>query len=285
MLPREIRRKILGQHFLSDAPLAEKIAQEGLRLAQEAQCQAVLEIGPGRGALTDRILKRNQASSQPLPILVSERDPVLARQWADRSQSDSLLTCYPGDFLDLKESELPPLRPLAVISNLPYSSATAILLQLHEWRNSIPVMLLMFQREVGQRLRAQPSSKSWGSLSLWIQNHWDVSLFESVSPRSFSPPPKVESEVVLLRRRPAPRIQAPQNAAAPKLWESLLKTSFLHRRKMLRSSLRGHPIFSKAWEEAGLDGTLRAESLDWPQWQAFFDAASRLKNLSPDPHS
>jgi 16S rRNA (adenine1518-N6/adenine1519-N6)-dimethyltransferase len=153
---------------------------------------------------------------------------------------------------------------MGVVSNLPYSTGTAILDRLA--REEIPFMVLMFQAEVAQRLRAEPSTKAWGSLSIWLQNRWDVTRLCGVPPGAFSPPPDVDSEVVVLRRRAEPRVAVKSEEA----WEKLLKVSFAHRRKMLRGSLP--PPYKAALEKAEIDGTKRAEALGWDEWSRFLGA-------------
>ncbi|MBU6376860.1 MAG: hypothetical protein KGQ59_12735, partial [Bdellovibrionales bacterium] len=136
--------------------------------------------------------------------------------------------------------------------------------------------------EVAQRLRAESGTKAWGSLSLWIQNFWEVSKVASVPPGAFQPPPDVNSEVVLLVSRQSPKLASMpvNNLEASRLWNSLLRASFAHRRKMLRAGLAGHPEFRNALAEAGIDPTLRAEALSWEQWDSLFSTLwkSRLKS-------
>jgi 16S rRNA (adenine1518-N6/adenine1519-N6)-dimethyltransferase len=198
------------------------------------------------------------------------------RKWA--SYWSGVTFVHDADFLELSEEKWLDRPPLGVLSNLPYSAGTSILLRLAEHPQKIPFMILMFQAEVARRLRAEPSTKAWGSLSLWIQTQWDVSKVASVPPGAFQPPPDVDSEVVLLLPREKPRLTALEEAGALGLevWDKLLRASFAHRRKMLRAGLKGHSAYLQALEQAHIDPTLRAEALSWEQWDRFLQAVLSL---------
>ena len=140
-------------------------------------------------------------------------------------------------------------------------------------------MVLMFQAEVAARLRAEAGEKARGSLSLWIQNQWDVKKLLFVPPRAFSPPPEVNSEVVTLTRREVPRIQGSTDSALAPLWQSLLKVAFAHRRQMLRKVLKTSDLWRNALELSEVDGTKRAESLQWEEWDRLFQAVRQASNL------
>jgi 16S rRNA (adenine1518-N6/adenine1519-N6)-dimethyltransferase len=124
-------------------------------------------------------------------------------------------------------------------------------------------MVMMFQSEVAQRLYAKAGEKKRGSLSVWVQNRWEVKKFLSVSPSAFRPAPKVYSEIVVLTRRESPFVPV---QLSEERWESLLKQCFSHRRKMLRSNIPWPLVL----EEAGVDGTKRAEELQWDEWNRLF---------------
>lgn len=264
------KRRALGQHFLRDQTVISQIAETAVKGAREKGCVALLEIGPGRGAITDPLLDLLKAKAPVLPMLLSERDRELAANWRVRVHLETNLEVAEGDFLDLPESTWLSRTPLAVASNLPYSAGTAIVVRLAEHPDKIPIMVLMFQAEVAQRLRAEPGTKAWGSLSIWLQNQWEVKKLCSVPPGAFAPPPDVDSEVVVLTPRAEPYVRVGKTEKEKKLWDSLLKTSFAHRRKMLRSSLP--EPFKNALERSGLDGTKRAEALSWDEWSRFYQA-------------
>jgi 16S rRNA (adenine1518-N6/adenine1519-N6)-dimethyltransferase len=265
------RRRALGQHFLKDARIAGVIAEVAVSEARKLGCQALLEIGPGKGAITHPILDRLGGADSKLPFRVCEKDPRLVAFWKERGSPEVI----EGDFLERAQAEWLRERPLAVVSNLPYSVGTAILTRLAAHWDSIPVMVLMFQAEVAARVRAEVSTRAWGSLSVWIQNRWDVARLLHVKPGAFNPPPEVDSEVVVLRARVEPRIAVgPEHEA---LWEQLIRVSFAHRRKMLRSGLPPGP-WRNALEVAGVDGTKRAEALSWEEWRSLFEAALKLRS-------
>lgn len=266
-MPAFGKRRALGQHFLRDANIASRIADTAVELAVRTGCKTLLEVGPGKGAITEPILDRLQG--RDIELILAERDRQLAADWKTRVHKLERVQVEEGDFLDLPEERWLHRSPVGVASNLPYSAGTAICTRLASHPEKIPFMVLMFQAEVAQRLRAEPDSKSWGSLSVWIQNRWDVEKLCAVPPGAFAPPPDVQSEVVVLRRREVPRILVPDE----RLWERLLKGCFAHRRKMLRAGLRGDPLLRNALEASGVDGTKRAESLDWKEWEALFRAA------------
>ncbi len=269
-MPAFGKRRALGQHFLRDKAIAHLIAETAVNGARERGCVALLEIGPGRGAITDLLLDLLKAKAPVLPMLLSERDRELASQWRVRVHLEKDLEVAEGDFLELPESTWLARTPLAVASNLPYSARTGIVFRLAEHPAQIPVMVLMFQAEVAQRLRAEPGTKSWGSLSIWIQNQWEVKKLCAVPPGAFAPPPDVDSEVVVLTPRAEPFVRVGNSEKERKLWDSLLRSAFAHRRKMLRSSLP--EPFKNALERSGLDGTKRAEALSWDEWARFYQA-------------
>jgi 16S rRNA (adenine1518-N6/adenine1519-N6)-dimethyltransferase len=265
------KRRALGQHFLRDARLCESIAEAALSRAAEAGCRSLLEIGPGRGAITRPLLAGLARGAVPGvdELILSEADRGLAAGW---KAEHAPLRVHEGDFLALDEAAWLGRPPLAVASNLPYSAGTAIVTRLARHPARIPVMVLMFQAEVARRLRAEPDTREWGNLSVWIQNRWEVCKLFHVSPGAFAPPPKVDSEVVVLTPRPEPRVAVSDEAR----WEQLLKVSFAHRRKMLRSGLPATGPWRNALELSGVDGRKRSESLGWDEWRSFYEALSRV---------
>lgn len=271
------KRRALGQHFLRDRGIIELIARTAVDEATAAGCVALLEVGPGRGAITHPLLERLAAQSQIRHFTLAERDRRFAYEWrgiaAERLPGQAFdLAVEEGDFVELPAERWLTRAPLAIASNLPYSAGTAILTRLARHTREIPVMVLMFQAEVAARLRAEPNSKPWGSLSIWIQNRWDVSKLCAAPPRAFAPPPDVDSEVVVLKRRETARVAVPADEASEALWEGLLKACFLHRRKMLRSGLPAGSIHRAALDRSGIDPTARAEALTWDDWARFYAA-------------
>lgn len=271
------KRRALGQHFLRDHKIISQIVETAMQEATKNGCVALLEVGPGEGAITNPLREALSNQQQIQTYMLAETDEGLIKYWQGESESQIPFPfrVVPGDFVETPEDQWLTKTPLAVASNLPYSAATAIVVRLADKWREIPVMVLMFQAEVARRLRAEPSTKEWGSLSLWIQNRWDVTRLVSVPPRAFVPPPKVDSEVVVLRRRAKPRIEL-KDQGAEKVWDTLLRVCFAHRRKMLRSGLPPSGPWRNALERSGLDGTKRAESLQWDEWQRLFTAVEAV---------
>lgn len=264
------KRRALGQHFLRDQSIALRIATTAVDGLIDGGCAALLEIGPGKGALTHLVLDLLHRKAPQLPFTLSERDWELAAEWKDKAKPLPGVQVHEGDFLDLEESVWLKNTPLAVVSNLPYSAGTAITVRLAHHPDKIRLMVLMFQAEVAQRLRAEIGTKAWGSLSIWVQNQWEVKKLCAVPPSAFAPPPEVDSEVVVLTPRATPFVSVGNTPKEKLLWDSLLKTAFAHRRKMLRSSLP--EPFRNALVHAELDGTKRAEALNWDEWSRFYQA-------------
>ncbi|HUP56366.1 MAG TPA: 16S rRNA (adenine(1518)-N(6)/adenine(1519)-N(6))-dimethyltransferase RsmA [Bdellovibrionota bacterium] len=269
-MPAHGKRRALGQHFLKDTSVIDRIVDRGLELASEHEVKSLLEIGPGRGALTLPLLERLGRAPSIARFTLCERDRDLAANWRAFDVGNRLLV-REGDFVTLPREEWFGEAPIGIVSNLPYSAGTAILDRLAREHESIPFMVLMFQAEVAQRLRAEPGTKAWGSLSIWLQNRWDVSRLIAVPPGAFSPPPEVNSEVVVLLRREKPRVEVTDE----KLWEDLLKACFAQRRKMLRSALSSRKPYRSALDASGVDVTKRAEALDWSEWNRLLSAAAR----------
>jgi 16S rRNA (adenine1518-N6/adenine1519-N6)-dimethyltransferase len=266
------RRRAYGQHFLKDRALAQKIAEKAVSEVTALGCKILLEIGPGHGALTLPLIELLKGQRTITKLILCEKDRYIAAEWREKcgAINDVTLEIHEADFLELKEEKWLKEQPIGVVSNLPYSTGTAIATRLAAHHKDIPVMVLMFQAEVARRLYAEPSTKDMGSLSLWMQNRWDIAKMASVPPGAFSPPPEVMSEVVVCRARKEPRIVIPENGE--QLWENLLRAAFAHRRKMLRSGLGSDPKWRNALELSGVDGTKRAEALDWNEWECIFSA-------------
>jgi 16S rRNA (adenine1518-N6/adenine1519-N6)-dimethyltransferase len=270
------KRRALGQHFLKSQTIVQKIVNQALQHAQQNQSASLLEIGPGKGAITESLLQ-NAANIPTLKkFLIVERDRELVKLWKERTLAAPVeLQVVESDFLEVPNSLLFQHTPLTVVSNLPYSVGTAIVERLARFPTAISGMVLMFQAEVAQRIRAQEGQKGRGSLSIWIQNHWEVSPIVSVPPQSFSPPPEVNSEVILLTRRHQPLIPGTEfnsEGDSDPLWQKLLKLAFAHRRKMLRGILPWQNVF----DLSGVDGTKRAEALTWQEWNHLYQAVREV---------
>lgn len=237
-------RKSLGQHFLLDGNLLDRI----VRAAGDLTGINVIEVGPGPGGLTRALLASGSGT-----VTAVERDQrcIAALQ--------TLEAAYPGRFRvvadDATETDLTALAgaPRVIVANLPYNVSTMLLLQWLAQPGAYLRMILMFQREVADRLAARPGSKSYGRLSVMAQWRCVVRPLFNVSKQAFTPPPNVASTIVELTPRAEPL--APADA---KDLEAVTQVAFGQRRKMLRASLRAAGLDPEA---AGIDGRRRAEDL------------------------
>src|SRR4051812_44153375 len=123
------KRRALGQHFLRDRAIADQIAQTAINGAVELGCQALLEIGPGKGAITELLWEKLKSRAPEMPMLLCERDRELAAEWTSKASARPGLSVTEGDFLELPETTWLARTPLAVASNLPYSAGTAIVVR------------------------------------------------------------------------------------------------------------------------------------------------------------
>ncbi|MBT5413186.1 MAG: 16S rRNA (adenine(1518)-N(6)/adenine(1519)-N(6))-dimethyltransferase RsmA [Rhodospirillaceae bacterium] len=242
-------RKGLGQHFLLDGNLTDRIA----RAAGSLNGIHVVEIGPGPGGLTRSLLAAGAAR-----VVAIERDPRCVDALGE------LEAAYPGrleivaaDALKIDAAALVP-APRRIVANLPYNVSTALLRRWLDTPTAFESMTLMFQTEVAERLAAGPGGRDYGRLSVLTQWLCDVRLLFNVSRTAFVPPPKVSSSVVQLIPRSAPL--APARMAT---LERVTAAAFGQRRKMLRSSLKSLKVGTEALlRNAGIeDTTRRAETL------------------------
>ncbi len=245
-------KKSLGQNFLLDLNLTAKIA----RLSGDNTGHDVLEIGPGPGGLTRGLL--SEGARRVLAIEKDERClPALAEIAAAYPDRLKVLS---GDALDINPADhlTPPIR---IAANLPYNVGTELLVRWltpPEWPPFWDSLTLMFQREVAQRITAEPGSKAYGRLAILAQWRADARIVLNLPPEAFSPPPKVSSAVVHLTALPEPRYPA-----SAKTLQHVTATAFNQRRKMLRASLKSlHPEIEDLLVAADIKPTDRAEQID-----------------------
>jgi 16S rRNA (adenine1518-N6/adenine1519-N6)-dimethyltransferase len=239
------RQRRLGQNFLADPNLLELIVRE----ARLDPSDVVLEVGGGGGALTERLAP---AVSH---LHVVEVDRRMASELEPLAAEGGNVTLVWGDAMRIDLAALRP-APAKLVANLPYSIATPLILRTIE----LPAMagwLVMVQREIAERLRAEPGSRVYGAPSVLVQLACEVELVRTVDPAVFTPRPRVESALLRLTRRAA--------APAPPVRE-LVRDAFAHRRKSLARSLEhaapgGRERALAALERAGLPAKARAESL------------------------
>lgn len=239
-------RKALGQHFLLDLNLTRRIARAAGAIGEGS----VIEIGPGPGGLTRALLECGAGR-----LVAVERDERCAAALAEVAAAyPGRLEVVMGDALRIDPAMLTP-APRRIVANLPYNIATALLLRWLERPGDYAGMTLMFQKEVADRLLAQPGDPDYGRLSVLVQWLCRVRRLFDVPASAFVPPPKVTSSVVEI----VPR-EAPLAAADRRSLERITQAAFGQRRKMLRASLR--PLGGEALLLAcGIDPTRRAEEL------------------------
>jgi 16S rRNA (adenine1518-N6/adenine1519-N6)-dimethyltransferase len=244
-------KKALGQNFLLDLNLTAKIA----RVAGDLSGADVLEVGPGPGGLTRGLL-----ASGARRVVAVEKDarclPALAQ----------IAEAYPGR-LEVIHGDALALdwrahleAPIKVVANLPYNVGTELLVRWltpGTWPPAWTSLTLMFQREVAERIVAQPGSKAYGRLAILAQWRTEARIAMTLPPEAFTPPPKVRSAVVHLTALPVPRFPA-----EPQILSRVVAAAFNQRRKMLRSALRGlAPDIETRLTEAGIPPTARAEDI------------------------
>ena len=247
--------KAFGQNFLFDLNLTGRIARAGGPL----DAGTIIEIGPGPGGLTRALLDHGAAE-----VIVIERDrrflPVLAEIDA---AYPGRLSVIEGDALKIDAAKLGS-RPRRIIANLPYNVATPLLMNWLAEGTAFASLTLMFQKEVADRLVAQPRTKDYGRLTIAAQWRAEVKRLFDVPPRAFTPPPKVTSTIVQLIPRAEPLF--PADAA---MLERVAAAAFGQRRKMLRQSLRQvSPLAEEVLVSAGIAPTARGEELSIEQFCA-----------------
>lgn len=236
-------KKSLGQHFLKDESVCRRI----VAALEEDSFERLVEVGPGGGALTKYLL--------PLPGIDFRAVEL------DDEKVVYLEKTYPAirgriihqSILDI---DAPFDQPFTVVGNFPYNISSQILFKVLEWKNTVPVMIGMFQKEVAQRITSKPGTKVYGIVSVLVQAFYEVEYLFDVPPESFNPPPKVVSGVIRLKRKSDTIAMASEK----KLF-TLVKAAFNQRRKMLRNPLKGlfekeilqDKIFDKRAEQLSID--------------------------------
>lgn len=239
-------KKSLGQHFLKDMQVAQRIADT----LDAYKGFPVLEIGPGTGVLTRFLLE----AGHQLTVVELDWESV-----------DYLRTHYPAledkiiadDFLQLDLSRLFE-SPFCVIGNYPYNISSQIFFKVIDYKDHIPCCSGMIQKEVAERLAAGPGSKTYGIISILLQLWYDVEYLFTVSEQVFDPPPKVKSAVIRMTRNERKSLDCDE-----KLFKTVVKTSFNQRRKTLRNSMKPIlgkdcpdyvlPVFDKRPEQLSID--------------------------------
>jgi 16S rRNA (adenine1518-N6/adenine1519-N6)-dimethyltransferase len=245
-----VARKRFGQNFLVSPGIIRKIVDA---IAPRAG-DTVVEIGPGLGALTEPLLER----SDHLHVVEIDRD-LIARL---RSRfTPERLTIHEGDALEFDFGTLKGAGPLKIVGNLPYNISSPLLFHLVPFAPLVYDMHFMLQKEVVDRMVAEPGSKDFGRLSVMLQYHYHMERLFIVPPGAFNPAPKVDSAIVrMIPRGMETRVGADDTAQDPALFARVVTTAFSQRRKMLRNTLR--EFISEAGLGAlGITPTARAEDI------------------------
>ena len=242
----EVRaKKALGQHFLTDLNIAQKICSS-LTERTESDPEATLEVGCGMGVLTQYLLRRTDITTYGAEI-DSESVEYLHAHYPDFAPR-----LIEGDYLKMNLREMFP-QGVRAIGNFPYNISSQIFFKVIENRDLIPQCVGMIQKEVAVRIAEPPGSREYGILSVLLQAWYDIEYLFTVSERVFNPPPKVKSAVIRLRRNSTERLGCDEQ-----LFVKVVKASFGQRRKMLRNSLKAvfgnfggaeHPLFTTRAEQ------------------------------------
>ena len=244
-------RKRFGQHFLTDDAIIDDIVAS---LALQPD-DTVVEIGPGRGALTRPLASRGAA----LHAIEFDRD--LVGSLVEEFSAAENVTVHEADALDFDFSTLG--NDLRVVGNLPYNISTPILFHLLNFISAIRDITVMLQKEVVDRMVAEPGSKAYGRLTVMLQSRMEVVPLLDVPPEAFSPPPRVDSAVVCMRPVPTDRY-APFN---PDQLSSIVASAFSKRRKTIQNALKGR-VAIRELEAAGIDPGSRPEQVGITEWIA-----------------
>jgi 16S rRNA (adenine1518-N6/adenine1519-N6)-dimethyltransferase len=238
-------KKSLGQNFL----IHERVIESIMRLLDLDSNDAVVEIGPGLGFLTRRLLER---AGQ---VYAVEVDPLLVERLR-RSElaANPKLHLIDGDVLKVPLAEMLPEKKIKLVGNLPYSIATPVLFRIFEWRAHFSTLVLMVQKEVADRMASHPGTKDYGTLSVWCQVHGRVTEKVSVSPEAFFPRPKVRSTVLKIELHNEPLVKDDEI----RVLRGLVRAAFGQRRKTLGNAV-------SAWltgDRSEIESFLRSQAID-----------------------
>ncbi len=260
-------KKRFGQNFLRDPNIVQRII-DAAALSPE---DAVVEIGPGLGALTDQVLPR----VRQMHIMEVDRD--LAEQWQLREETH--LQVHVGDALSMVWEEVLPEPPYKLVANLPYNISSQVVFKVLDHKHLFKRLVLMFQKEVGDRLCAEPGTKDYGILSVLCRLWFDVSRVVLVPPGAFFPPPKVTSAVLLFEPLERPRVEVVDEA----LFRRVVKGAFAQRRKTLRNSLAGSGLPTEGVDDifsaAGIDPRRRGETLNLEEFARLTEGFRQSSNI------
>ena len=267
-------RKSRGQNFL----IHERVIDSIIRLLDLSPADEVVEIGPGLGFLTRRLLERAAR------VWAVEVDAALVeRLGASVFAADPKLRLIHGDILEVPLGDMLPDKKLKLVGNLPYSISTPVLFRIFALREHFSSLVLMVQKEVADRIAAQPGTKTFGTLSVWCQIHGRIIDRVSVSPEAFFPRPKVRSTVLKIELFPEPLVTASEIP----ILRGLVRAAFGQRRKTLGNALTawlksdGSEI-ETLLQSQGIDPRRRGETLSIDEFIKLARAAQRQSALAAD---
>ena len=243
-------RRYLGQNFLIDNNVINKISET----AELTNHDTVLEIGPGFGILTKYL------ADSVSEIIAIEKDTLLFNYLKDNLTAYNNLKIINADFLEIDLTAIFGNKKIKVVSNLPYSVASQIIFKLLESGLNIERMILMVQKEMGERVCSVPNNKIYGAFTVLVQSYIDTRIRFKVSPNSFWPKPNVDSVVIEL----IPRETQLVSSAERIMFNKIVKSAFHSRRKKMINNLKNLTELSKlyaVYEELGFDANTRAEML------------------------
>lgn len=217
-------KKHLGQHFLKDKGICQKIAQQ---FQHHQGVNTVIEIGPGTGALTEYLLL--DVASDLHVMDVDVESIAYLKEHFPQLKGRIIF----GDFLRVNPTEIVGDKPFAVVGNFPYNISSQILFKCIDYKDSIPEIMGMFQKEVAERVAEKPGTKTYGILSVLLQTYYDIEYCFTVDEHVFDPPPKVKSGVIRCTRNNRTALPCDE-----KLFKQVVKMSFNQRRKTIRNSIK-----------------------------------------------
>ena len=258
-------KKSLGQHFLRDLDAAKRIAD---LMSRHGDYDQVLEIGPGMGVLTQYLLQHTEYQTDVVEL--------------DRESVEYLNIYYPqlkgrihsADFLHLNLEKFFSGKKFGIVGNFPYNISSQILFKVLDYKDLVPEVAGMFQKEVAVRIASKPGNKDYGILSVLLQAFYDIEYCFSLGPEVFSPPPKVNSGVIRLKRNNVTDLGVSES-----MFKSVVKMGFNQRRKTLRNALKAlqlpdNPYMSK-----------RAEQLSVAEFLELTKMAMEVKLVNDEVHA
>ncbi|HLG34238.1 MAG TPA: 16S rRNA (adenine(1518)-N(6)/adenine(1519)-N(6))-dimethyltransferase RsmA [Bacteroidia bacterium] len=240
-------KKFLGQHFLKDAATAAQIVS-----FLSPHAKNILEIGPGKGILTQFLFQKKNCEVKIIEI-DNEAIQHLLKIFLRRKQE-----IIQGDFLEMNLQGIFG-KPFSIIGNFPYNISSQILFRALENKDKVEEVIGMFQKEVAERIVSPPGNRDYGILSVFVQAFYDVEIVMTLNEEDFSPPPKVKSAVIRLRRNRQNKLMSDE-----KIFFRVVKTAFNQRRKKLSNALSSLIQKNNQATYPYLD--LRAEALSWKQF-------------------